>query len=70
MSLKTRILWVIPVLVAGSWLAVRSLAASPVEFLDDPPLAARVAAPAEEIHDPALARLVGDFAALARAPRR
>jgi hypothetical protein len=69
MSLKTRILWVFPVLVVGSWLAVRSLAASPREVLDDPPLTARAEA-LQEIHDPALARLVGDFAAIARAPRR
>jgi hypothetical protein len=67
MSFKIRVLWVLPVLVAGSWLAVRSLAASPAEPLDDPPLAS--SRPAPELHDPALARFIAEQAARLRGER-
>jgi len=52
----------------ASWLAVRSLAASPARDhdrgLSDPPVP--VASLSREIRDPALARLIGGFAAEAR----
>jgi len=67
MSLKIRVLWVLPVLVAGSWLAVRSLAASPAEPLDDPPLLS--SRPGPELRDQALARLVWQQAARLRGER-
>ena len=70
MSAKARHLWIIPALLVVSWLAVRSLAASPVphqdrrEGLSDPPIP--FASLSREIRDPALARLIGGFAAEAR----
>ena len=70
MSAKARHLWVIPALLVASWLAVRSLAASPArhqerrEGLSDPPVP--FASLSREIRDPALARLIGGFAAEAR----
>jgi hypothetical protein len=73
MSARARLLWVIPALLVASWLAVRSLAASPAhdrgaephrEGLGDPPVP--FAALSREIRDPALARLIGGFAADAR----
>ena len=69
MSAKARLLWIIPALFA-SWLAVRSLAASPArnqdrpEGLGDPPVP--FASLSREVRDPALARLIGGFAAEAR----
>ena len=67
MSFKMRVLWGLPVLVAGSWLALRSLAAAPTEPLDDPPVAS--SRPAPELHDPALARFIGQQAARLRGLR-
>ena len=70
MSARARLLWVIPALLIASWLAVRSLAASPVpnqdrrDGLSDPPVP--FASLSREIRDPALARLIGGFAAEAR----
>jgi hypothetical protein len=71
MSAKARVLWIIPALFVASWLAVRSLAASPAqqpqeqrEGLGDPPVP--FASLSNEIHDPALSRLIGGFAADAR----
>jgi len=70
MSAKARHLWIVPALFVVSWLAVRSLAASPArnpdrqEGLSDPPIP--FASLSREIRDPALARLIGGFAAEAR----
>ena len=70
MSANPRHLWIIPALLVVSWLAVRSLAASPIptqerrEVLGDPPVP--FASLSREIRDPALARLIGGFAAEAR----
>ena len=70
MSAKARHLWVIPALLVASWLAVRSLAASPArhqdrrEGLGDPPVP--FASLSRELPDPALSRLIGGFAAEAR----
>ena len=70
MSAKPRHLWIIPALLVVSWLAVRSLAASPIptqerrEVLGDPPVP--FASLSRDVHDPALARLIGGFAAVAR----
>ena len=73
MSAKARLLWVIPALLIASWLAVRSLAASPAQqdrdaWGDPPgPFAAVVSS---EVHDPALAKLISGFAAEARRTRQ
>jgi hypothetical protein len=64
MSAKSRLLWIIPALVVASWLAVRSLAASPAEdrtpvtqdALGDPP--APLASLSQELHDPALSHYI------------
>jgi len=66
MSAKTRFLWILPAVVVASWLAVRSLAALPVDGLDDPPLpSVTVRAPAS---DP-LAQLITRFGDEARGQR-
>ena len=64
MSSKGRFLLVIPALLGASWLAVRSLAASPAhdrapeqrDTLGDPPVP--FASLSQELHDPALARFI------------
>ena len=64
---KSRLLWVIPALLIASWLAVRSLAASPAQRSrrwGDPPGPLRWCS--YEVHDPALAKLISGFAADAR----
>ncbi len=66
MSVKHRMLFIVPAVTVVSWIAVRSMAAAPPRGLDeDPPLAVASAAP--EIPDPALAQLIAQFAAEARA---
>jgi len=69
MSAKRRLLFMIPaVLLAASWMAVRSMAAAPTSGLDeDPPVA--VASAQLEIPDPVLGELIARFAAQARARR-
>ncbi len=69
MSVKRRVLFMIPaVVLAASWMAVRSMAAAPTSGLDDdPPLA--VASASVEIPDPLLGELISRFAAQARARR-
>ena len=68
MSVKHRMLFTVPVVVEASWIAVRSMAASPARGLDeDPPLA--LASTSPEFPDPALAELISQFAAEARAAR-
>ena len=74
MSANARLFWIIPALVA-SWLAVRSLAASPareqtqapaaLSTLNDPPVPLATLS-SREVHDPALARFIGSLAAQAR----
>jgi hypothetical protein len=61
MSVQARRIWIVPVVLVASWLAVRSLAAFPSYELDDPqpPLASA----GHEISDPALAGLIARFAA-------
>ncbi|HVT06600.1 MAG TPA: hypothetical protein VHO67_04045 [Polyangia bacterium] len=66
MSVKHRVLFIIPAVIAASWIAVRSLAAAPPTALEDPPL---VLATGSDIPDPALAQLISQFAADARAGR-
>jgi hypothetical protein len=74
--LKARLLWVLPVAVIGSWLAVRTLAASTMTAAPEqsPPslmVAAAVAAPVGlEIQDAALAKLITRHAQAARAARK
>ena len=62
MSVKARILWILPPVLVASWLAVRSLAALPAYGLEDPPLAS---APSP-IADPVLAQMISRFARDAR----
>lgn len=73
MSVKHRTFFIIPAVIAASWVAVRSMAAVPPAGLDeDPPLAASVPASLSaprELPDPALAQLISRFAAEARAAR-
>ena len=64
MSAKGRLLWIIPSLLVASWLAVRSLAATPAhdrtpvsqDALGDPPVS--LASLSHELHDPALSRFI------------
>ena len=69
MSVNARLLWIIPALLVASWVAVRSLAASPAPEhrngeLGDPPVP--VASLSREVRDPALQRFIGGLAAEAR----
>jgi hypothetical protein len=73
MSATARFLWIIPTLLVASWLAVRSLAASPPRSppdeirrgdMGDPPVP--FASLSREVSDPALARYIGALAADAR----
>jgi hypothetical protein len=66
MSVKHRVLFIIPAAIAVSWIAVRSPAASQTPALEDPPL---VLATGSDIPDPALAHLISQFAADAQARR-
>ena len=69
MSVKHRVFLIIPAVIAASWVAVRSMAASPPAGLEeDPPLTASLTV-SREIPDPALAQLISRFAAEARATR-
>ena len=64
MSAKARPLWIIPALLVASWLAVRSLSASPAPdrtpvtrgSLGDPPVP--LASLSRELRDPALSRFI------------
>jgi hypothetical protein len=69
MSVNARLLWIIPALLVASWLAVRSLAASPAPArhdseIGDPPVP--FASLSREVRDPALQRFIGGLAASAR----
>jgi hypothetical protein len=73
MSAKARLFWIVPALLVASWLAVRSLAASPArdrqnqgnrDTLGDPPVP--FASLSRELRDPALTRYIGGLAAEAR----
>jgi hypothetical protein len=73
MSAKARVFWLIPAVLVASWLAVRSLAASPARdqqthgawgALNDPPVP--LASLSREVRDPALTRFISGFAAQAR----
>ena len=70
MSVKMRIIWIYPVILVASWLAVRSLAASPelATPMEDPPVPLTSAQP--EVKDPSLSRLIARFALVARADWR
>lgn len=60
-TVKTRLLWICPLAVMVSWLAVRTLSASP-----EARLPSMAVAGSAEIKDAALAELIGRFAAAAR----
>jgi hypothetical protein len=69
--MKARLLWVLPVAVVGSWLAVRTLGASmavqpprPMVAMTTLPIAGPAARP--ELKDHALARLISRHATRAR----
>ena len=71
MSVKARLLGIIPALLVASWIAVRSLAASPARNdqlrrgdIGDPPVP--FASLSRELHDPALSRYIGGLASEAR----
>ena len=67
MSVRMRLVWLYPAILLASWLAVRTLAASPQRGLDDPPAPLASAGPASpELRDPALERFIGRLAAVAR----
>ena len=69
---KARVLWVLPVAVVGSWMAVRTLAASTMARAHEPALVAAVAVAAPigpEIKDAALVRLISRHANAAVAAR-
>jgi hypothetical protein len=68
MSVKARMFWIYPAILVASWLAVRSLAASPQLAPEDPPAPLTLVQP--ELKDTSLARLIGRFAEVARAERR
>ena len=65
MSGNIRNLWIVGVAVVGSWVAVRSLAASPQPALDDPPISL-AAHRHVELKDESLAEVIHRFATLAR----
>jgi hypothetical protein len=68
MSVKRRVPFMIPaVLLAASWMAVRSMAAAPTSGLDDDPPLAVASASSLEIPDPILGELIARFATQARA---
>jgi hypothetical protein len=69
MSGNIRTIGVIGSVVLGSWVTVRTLAASPEPVLDDPPLSASATA-RPELQDASLAELIKRFATLARAPHQ
>jgi len=67
MSGNIRNIWIIVTVVAGSWVAVRTLSASPDAVLDDPPISLAAARP--ELKDETLAEVIRRFATLARLPQ-
>jgi hypothetical protein len=69
MSGNIRTIGLIGSVVLGSWVTVRTLAASPEPVLDDPPLSL-VASQRPELRDASLAELIKRFATLARAPHQ
>jgi len=71
-SVNRRLLWLCPAVVMGSWLAVRTLGASPeqpfpVYLQSDALLPLSASTETAEIRDAALAQMIGRFAAAARA---
>ena len=68
MSGNIRNIWIVSTVVVGSWMVVRSLAASPEPVLDDPPVP-MVAAKRVELEDASLAEVIHRFATLASGPR-
>jgi hypothetical protein len=69
MSGNIRIIGLIGSVILGSWVTVRTLAASPEPVLDDPPLSL-VASQRPELQDASLAELIKRFATLAHAPHQ
>ena len=72
--LKARFLWVLPLAVVGSWLAVRTLGASTMARAPQGPATLVVAtemtsvSPGAEVTDAALARYIAALANRARRP--
>jgi hypothetical protein len=70
-TLNQRLLWLCPAVVMISWLAVRTLGASPESSLkarrQPDALLSVSASETAEIRDAALAQMIGRFAAVARA---
>jgi hypothetical protein len=65
MSGNIRTVSIVGLVVLGSWIAVRSLAASPEPVLDDPPISMSTRKRVE-LKDASLAEVIHQFAALAR----
>ena len=65
MSGNIRTALTVGVVVVGSWVAVRSLAASPEPVLDDPPVS-MTTTKRVELKDASLAEVIHQFASLAR----
>jgi hypothetical protein len=65
MSGNIRTVWIVGAVVLGSWVAVRSLAASPEQAPDDPPISV-TAKKRVELKDASLAEVIHQFATLAR----
>ena len=65
MSGNIRNVWIVGSVVLGSWITVRSLAASPEPVLDDPPIS-MAATKRVELKDASLAEVIHQFASLAR----
>ena len=69
MSVNIRNICIVGSVVLGSWVAVRTLAASPEPVLDDPPVSLVATRQRPELKDAMLAELIKRFAALARVPQ-
>ena len=65
MSGNIRTAWIVGSVVVGSWIVVRSLAASPEPVLDDPPISMSTTKRVE-LKDASLAEVIHQFASLAR----
>jgi hypothetical protein len=69
MSGNIRTILFVGTVVLGSWVGVRSLAASPEQAPDDPPISV-AATKRAELKDASLAEVIHQFAALARLGQR
>jgi len=66
---KTRLFWILPAALLGSWLTVQSLSASPGSAPNSSPVSSVVTVNPEP-NDASLQHLIGQFADAARAQQR